>query len=269
MSTELLTSMNQKLALLLVEMTALNSNLTRSTGKVNVPQNFDEEFESAKGTSLPGVVAAAVPADVELDADGLPWDERINAKSKTKKADGVWKRGKGIDDSLFNSVMVELKAKYSGSTVAAAPPGVAAAAAPPGVAAAAAPPGVVAAASPDKKQAMQNIALLTDEYGVDYALVLDALKRAFNVDSFDKLTDKQYPSANFLFTEWATKVRQSDEEIEQIIEFGADAGKVGVETTLSNNKVSSLAQVKYDAIDVVHGELKNYREQWEAYVNSK
>jgi len=267
MSTELLTSMNQKLALLLVEMTALNSNLTRSTGKVNVPQNFDEEFESAKGTSLPGVVAAAVPADVELDADGLPWDERINAKSKTKKADGVWKRGKGIDDSLFNSVMAELKAKYSGSTVAAAPPGVAAAAAPPGVVAAN-PPGVVAA-NPDKKRAMVNIAMLTDEYGVDYSLILDALKRAFNADSFDVVKNDQYPFAGSLFDRWSTAVRQSDEEIEQIIEFGADAGKTGVETILSNNKVSSLAQIKYDAIDIVYGELKNFREQWEAFVNSK
>jgi hypothetical protein len=74
----------------------------------------------------PGVTPAPPPAagSVELDANGLPWDERIHASTKTKKQDGSWKRKSGIEDSLVESVTTELRATYPAPAPAtpAAPP---------------------------------------------------------------------------------------------------------------------------------------------------
>lgn len=55
--------------------------------------------------------------NTDHDAEGLPWDKRINAGTKTKKADGTWKRLKGVSDELVTEVKAELRA-----ALAAVPP---------------------------------------------------------------------------------------------------------------------------------------------------
>lgn len=44
----------------------------------------------------------------DVDAEGLPWDERIHSSSKKKTAKGVWARRRGIQDAEYNSVKAEL-----------------------------------------------------------------------------------------------------------------------------------------------------------------
>lgn len=44
-----------------------------------------------------------------VDANGLPWDERIHAGSKTMNKDGTWKKRRGVNDATFNAVVAELK----------------------------------------------------------------------------------------------------------------------------------------------------------------
>jgi hypothetical protein len=53
--------------------------------------------------------ASVVNAESTLDSDGMPWDERIHAGSKTVNADGRWKRRKGVDDALYMTVVAEHK----------------------------------------------------------------------------------------------------------------------------------------------------------------
>jgi hypothetical protein len=53
------------------------------------------------------VIRAKVP---ELDADGLPWDERIHSASRNKNQDGTWRIKRGISDQLKATVTAELKA---------------------------------------------------------------------------------------------------------------------------------------------------------------
>ena len=36
---------------------------------------------------------------VELDSDGIPWDERIHSSNHKKTQKGVWQRQRGIDPS--------------------------------------------------------------------------------------------------------------------------------------------------------------------------
>jgi hypothetical protein len=61
-------------------------------------------------------------ASVELDAEGLPWDERIHAGTKTKTQKGVWTARKGVnDDALVNSVKAQLRAQVGGTSAPVAP----------------------------------------------------------------------------------------------------------------------------------------------------
>lgn len=77
---------------------------------------------------VPAANAPSAPATpsspaggVEVDTDGLPWDERIHAGTKTRNADGRWKAKKGINDpALVERVKAELRTRMA-SGVAKAP----------------------------------------------------------------------------------------------------------------------------------------------------
>ncbi|MDE2202692.1 MAG: hypothetical protein KGJ38_08190, partial [Burkholderiaceae bacterium] len=56
--------------------------------------------------------AAAAPAaapGVELDKNGLPWDPRIHAGTKTKNADGSWRALRGVDEAVKASVEADIR----------------------------------------------------------------------------------------------------------------------------------------------------------------
>lgn len=73
----------------------------------------------------------------ELDADLLPWDERVHASTKTKTQKGHWTKKKGVADDLYSSVVTEMRGWFPAPAVAAPP---AAAVAPPAPAPATPPP---------------------------------------------------------------------------------------------------------------------------------
>lgn len=68
-------------------------------------------------STVPGAVAPLAPAaplspasGVELDHDGLPWDERIHAGTKRKNADGRWTAKRGLNDpALITRVTEEIR----------------------------------------------------------------------------------------------------------------------------------------------------------------
>ena len=51
----------------------------------------------------------ATPKEVELDSAGFPWDARIHAQNKAKKADGTWKAARGVDKNLVDLVEAEYR----------------------------------------------------------------------------------------------------------------------------------------------------------------
>ena len=61
-------------------------------------------------TTLGAASSVAVAGSVELDAKGLPWDERIHAGSKAKIADGSWRMKKQVSADLVTQVEAELRA---------------------------------------------------------------------------------------------------------------------------------------------------------------
>ena len=58
-------------------------------------------------TTTPGVASSV--AGVDLDAKGMPWDNRIHAESKGKIADGTWRKKRNLDPTLLATVEAELR----------------------------------------------------------------------------------------------------------------------------------------------------------------
>jgi hypothetical protein len=62
---------------------------------------------------------------VETDADGLPWDRRIHASTKTKIVSGQWKAKRGVKPDTVSIVTEELRNVMGAvTTVAPAPPAI-------------------------------------------------------------------------------------------------------------------------------------------------
>ena len=67
---------------------------------------------TAPTTTTPGVASsptATLTPGVDLDAKGLPWDNRIHAGTKRKNADGSWTAKRGVDPTLVATVEAELR----------------------------------------------------------------------------------------------------------------------------------------------------------------
>lgn len=85
-----------------------------------------QEPAAAATPATPDTPSAPAPqvtptqvANAELDKDGLPWDERIHAGTKTKTQKGIWTRKKGVDDSVFDAVIAELRQQYPAAAASA------------------------------------------------------------------------------------------------------------------------------------------------------
>lgn len=58
---------------------------------------------------------AAIPlppaATVEVDSNGIPWDERIHSGSRKKTQKGEWAKRRGVQETLIKKVEAELRGK--------------------------------------------------------------------------------------------------------------------------------------------------------------
>lgn len=62
----------------------------------------------APAPTAPVAPSGSVPA-ADRDVNGLPWDGRIHASTKTKNADGTWRGKRGVDDAEVARVTSELR----------------------------------------------------------------------------------------------------------------------------------------------------------------
>ena len=68
--------------------------------------------EGPISTVGPHLVVPATPVAPSIrscDKDGLPWDERIHASSKTLNADGTWRKKRGVSDAEVTQVEAQLR----------------------------------------------------------------------------------------------------------------------------------------------------------------
>jgi hypothetical protein len=73
--------------------------------------------EAPDGDAAPGHVASPVspPAAPALDAEGLPWDERIHSSNHKQSANGVWMKRRGVLPDVDAQVRSELRQTYPAS----------------------------------------------------------------------------------------------------------------------------------------------------------
>lgn len=81
------------------------------------PPSAAQIFNPVNGLNLPAVPKLSV----ELDTEGLPWDIRIHARTKTKMKDGSWKKLRGVGPNVVKQVEAGLKAVQN---IPAPPPSV-------------------------------------------------------------------------------------------------------------------------------------------------
>lgn len=157
-----------------------NNDTTATQGAASVP------------TPTPQVTPQQI-ANAELDVDGLPWDARIHAGTKTKTQKKQWTRKKGVDDAVFDAVIAELRQQYPAAAATTAT--VTAPAAP----AASAPAISVPAAAPATPYA-QLTDWLARNTGEGKALTAAWVNEQFasNGTSLPALAANQEASAQFL-----------------------------------------------------------------------
>lgn len=73
---------------------------------VPMPPTTDPDDDDDTDDAPIGLASAAS----DRDASGLPWDERIHSKNKTRNADGSWRKQKGLDPATLASVEAQLRA---------------------------------------------------------------------------------------------------------------------------------------------------------------
>lgn len=78
-----------------------NINGDAPTGSIS-PTTVDQQQNSAP-------ITTSAPVNTDLDGDGVPWDARIHASTKTRTQKGVWTKKKGIDDATYASITASLK----------------------------------------------------------------------------------------------------------------------------------------------------------------
>lgn len=77
--------------------------------RLDAEQKSDLEEVCEIGANLNAIFGAPIP-QVPVDKEGLPWDHRIHASTKTFIADGTWKLKRGVDAAEVVMVKEQLKA---------------------------------------------------------------------------------------------------------------------------------------------------------------
>ena len=110
----------------------------------------------APAAPVPAASAApANPAGIEVDANGLPWDERIHAGGRAKNKDGTWRSKRGVNDAAkVKAIEAELRQALAAGLPQAVPQPPAPPAAPPQ------PPAPVAPPAPPAAPAAETFASL-------------------------------------------------------------------------------------------------------------
>lgn len=84
----------------LIAMLGGGSMVSAVVPQITISGPDDEDDNAPMNTAAPA-----------LDVNGLPWDERIHAKTKSTNKDGSWKKGRGVTDAQIAQVEAELRAR--------------------------------------------------------------------------------------------------------------------------------------------------------------
>lgn len=214
----------------------------------------------------------------EIDEQGCYWDKDINTNVPAVTQKNIWKRGKGIDDAVYDSRIAQIKADVAGSTPAPQAAPVPAATLPlPGVAAPAPAatlplPGVGAVhqsslEDPIRKEIIALINLLTNKYEVDYSVIGVMLAENGAKDSnFVTLPDAAYPVVAKKLNQW-TQAYDLIDEADQAVR-GMNGNDPTYLLTLMGQLqlgTNELSTVQYGDYYRLYQNIHAYQNQLEAH----
>lgn len=265
---------------LLARLDTLNARLdaleNSQPASVTVENKVDGTTTAVEQTESGVTVTTAV----ELDKNGIPWDERIHAGTKRKNADGTWSLKKGVDKELAAQIIAEYQsapAAPATTTVPAAPaapakPGVPTPPAPP---AAPAKPGVPAApakpeeAGPTVKAARLSNVLIND-MGVDYDLVIAGVLAPRGYDQFGSVPTEQAADVLKDLEKWEENLKNLVKEFADLRGMAegtehAQAVEDGLAYYVSNNdgEGDDPATIPFAKLYDAYVEVAKWSNEWE------
>ncbi|MBQ4838810.1 hypothetical protein [Pseudoalteromonas luteoviolacea] len=262
----------------------------------NIESKLDRVIELLEGddlvteTTLPNIMKDAATADpvgfsqaveqaktspsVEVDKNGIPWDERIHASTKTQTDKGVWKKKRGVNDKLFNEVVAELKqnknsdkqVQSASENVAKFPPVGDAPTAPdvPNVPSVPPVPGAPVANDNFKKLAIKAVNEIAEKHGVEYSM-LDEVFAQFNTKDFTLMKPEHYERFHAIVDEYACDLNDTSDLVKSIVEI---AGQETFDKYIAENfNVREYSQVPRTQLRVLIDALTPWNQQlvdWKA-----
>lgn len=209
---------------LLAKLDALTTRLDKLENGGSVAVTIDNRVDGT-GTTINVEGNTATVTNVELDKNGIPWDERIHAGTKRKNADGTWSMKKGVDKDLYAEIMAELTAAAGQpvepvTTVAPQKPGAPAKPGAPVPPTKPAPQKPGAPAKPeaagDTVKAARAANTLVNDFKVDYDDIVETLLKPLGVDAFGSLTSEQGSQVLKGLEAWLKALTDLKEEFEGI-----------------------------------------------------
>lgn len=91
-------------------------NESAPAGPVCVGVDMANDNGTDQAQLAPNEASAPPSAPANMDAKGLPWDERIHSSSRKFNADGTWRYRKNVSDDMKQAVEAELRALVYGAT---------------------------------------------------------------------------------------------------------------------------------------------------------
>ena len=264
---------------LLARLDALNTRLdVLENGQFIQPVGVTIKNNTDTTTTTAANDDDATAPTVELDKNGIPWDERIHAGTKRKNADGTWSLKKGVDKDLAAQIIAEYQS--AAPTAPAAPSKPSAPSAPsapttPAPPAAPAKPGVPPAppkaedTGPTVKAARMSNVLIND-IGVDYDLVIAGVLAPRGYDQFGSVTIEEAADVLKDLEKWEENLKNLVKEFADLRGMAegtehAQAVEDGLAYYVSNNdgEGDDPATIPFAKLYDAYVEVAKWSNEWE------
>jgi len=259
---------------LLARLDTLNARLDKLENGQPVSVTIENNTDTALVTEQ--TEAGVTVTTVELDKNGIPWDERIHAGTKRKNADGTWSLKKGVDKELAAQIIAEYQvAAPTTTTVPATPAAPAKPGVPPAPPAAPAKPGVPPAppkaedAGPTVNAARLSNVLIND-MGVDYDLVIAGVLAPRGYDQFGSVTIEEAADVLKDLEKWEENLKNMVKEFADLRGMAegtehAQAVEEGLAYYVSNNdgEGDDPATIPFAKLYDAYVEVAKWSNEWE------
>lgn len=220
----------------------------------------------------------ATVTTVELDKNGIPWDERIHAGTKRKNADGTWSLKKGVDKELAAQIIAEYQvAAPTTTTVPAAPAAPAKPGVPPAPPAAPSKPSAPVPPAPPKAEdagptvkAARLSNVLINDMGVDYDLIIAGVLAPRGYDQFGSVTIEEAADVLKDLEKWEENLKNLVKEFADLRGMAegtehAQAVEDGLAYYVSNNdgEGDDPATIPFAKLYDAYVEVAKWSNEWE------